>query len=112
MATQHHNATARSGGGQTKQRLVRGVDPIPQDWGIASAYLAVTSLRRSRTILKKLISEAMNSGNRTLARDLRRVDTGVRRGFDNLTGGFDRREIIPVAKQFKLGRALAAKVRS
>lgn len=86
-------------------RLVRGIDPIPDMWEFASGYQALASLRRSQTILARLMREALEHGNATLHRDLARIETGVRRGIDNISGGFDRREIeLMVAKLEAAGR--------
>jgi hypothetical protein len=51
-----------------KQFLVRGIDPIPEDWELASSFLASNGLRRSATILDRLTSEAVKAGNRNLWR--------------------------------------------
>jgi hypothetical protein len=92
-------------GAAPKRHLVRGIDPIPEDWELVSMCGALESLSRGRTILERVIAEAVAAGNKRLARDLRRVETGVRLAQSNIAGGFDRKEIEPKAEQLKQLRA-------
>jgi hypothetical protein len=62
-----------------KPYLVRGIDPIPDDWEYASGMRAMRGLYRSRTVLKRLIGNAVEANQATLARDLRGILTTTER---------------------------------
>jgi hypothetical protein len=90
-----------------KPHLVRGLDPIPPDWEAASGLRAMRGLYRSRTVLKRLIGNAVNADQVTLARDLRGVLTAVERAVQHQTGGFVIREIKPEAAKWAQARRKA-----
>jgi hypothetical protein len=71
MAIQKHNRSSE----RTTGRLVRGIDPIPENWELASGYRALQSLARSRTTLKRLLAEPAAAA----PSDFRSVLTAVER---------------------------------
>jgi hypothetical protein len=79
--------------GRSQGCLNRGIDPIPENWELASSYRAQRSLSRSSTVLERLIAKAVDAGDKTLARDLRSISTAVLRGLLHLSGGFPIKEI-------------------
>jgi len=87
--------------------LVRGLDPIPDDWEFASAHDALRGLCRSMTTLERLALAAEKSRDRALARDLRRVQTACSRARDNITGGFECGHIEPIVGEITRLRAQA-----
>jgi hypothetical protein len=95
MATTSISPLARS-----KGYLVRGIDPIPENWEDASGFRALGGLRRALTVLTRLIGEAVKAGHKPRARDLRSIRTAVQHGLDHMTGGFVIKEIEPKAKQW------------
>lgn len=84
-----------------KPYLVRGIDPIPDDWEYASAMRAMRGLYRSRTVLKRLIGNAKQA---PLARDLRGILTTTERAINHMSGGF-------VIREMKLEAAKVAQAR-
>lgn len=95
MATTSISRAARS-----KGYLVRGIDPIPEDWEGVSAHRALRSLRRSSTVLERLIADAVRGGNKARTRDLRSVLTAVERGAAHISGGFVINELEPEARKW------------
>ena len=95
MTTTSISANARS-----KGYLVRGIDPIPEDWECVSAHRALRSLWRSSTVLERLVADAVRAGNKARARDLRGVLTAVERGAAHISGGFVINEIKPEARKW------------
>jgi hypothetical protein len=94
-------ATSISRAARSKGYLVRGIDPIPENWEVASGYRALRSLRRSATVLERLIAEAVRAGRKAEARDLRSTLTAVERGHAHISGGFVISEIEPAARQWR-----------
>jgi hypothetical protein len=88
-------------GDSLKTRLVRGIDPIPERWEIASSWAAIRGLARSVTTLERLARAADASGDKVTARELRRSKTAAKRALDDITGGFDRANIEPLAAQWE-----------
>jgi hypothetical protein len=84
----------------TRGYLVRGIDPIPEDWEEVSGLRAFRSLGRSCTLLERLIADADKAGDKARARDLRSVLTAVVRGAAHISGGFVIKEIKPEAKKW------------
>jgi hypothetical protein len=100
MAIQKHNRSSE----RTKDRLVRGIDPIPENWELASGYRALQSLARSRTTLKRLLAEPAAAA----PSDFRSVLTAVERARAYISGGFPVKEIEPLARMWgKLQRKTA-----
>jgi hypothetical protein len=87
--------------------LVRGIDQIPDDWEMASGLRTMRGLYRSRTVLKRLIGNAVNERQAKLARDLRGILTAVEHAVRHETGGFVIREIEPEAAKVALARRRA-----
>jgi hypothetical protein len=105
MAVQKHNRSER-----TKDRLIRGLDLIPDDWELASAWRALQSIRRSRATLSRLLTNRAAA----TARDLRGALTALERASAHISGGFSVKEIEPLARmwgrlQRKVARASAAR---
>lgn len=93
-----------------KDLLVRGIDPIPEDWEIASTWDAMRALKRAITSAERLAAAADVAGDRHAARELRRITTACERALLKITGVFERKHIEPLAG--RLTQALAAAVRS
>jgi hypothetical protein len=56
-------------------------------------------------MLERLAAAAARSSDKAAARDLRRVQTACSRALDHITGGFDRRHIVPIVRQIEHARA-------
>ena len=82
-----------------KAHLVRGIDEIPEDWELASAFRAIQALNYSITQLERLATQ-----HPSIAPPLRRAVSAMRCGLNHITGGFPRNEIEPRARKIALLR--------
>jgi hypothetical protein len=80
-----------------KASLTRGIDPIPENWELASGDAAIRGLCRAITTLERFEAK---SRDRAAARDLKRVATACHRALSHITGGFDRKYIQPKANRW------------
>jgi hypothetical protein len=69
-----------------KPYLIRGIDPIPQNWELASSWDAMSELERSVTVAERLAAAADVAGDRNAAPELRRIRTACKRGLDHIRG--------------------------
>jgi hypothetical protein len=90
----------RSNSTTPKACLTRGIDPIPPRWEFASSWAAIRGLARSVTTLDRLAEVADDSGDKASARDLRRCRSAAQRALDDITGGYERAYIEPLAEQW------------
>jgi len=90
----------RSDSPTPKACLTRGIDPIPPRWEAASTHAAIGGLARSVTTLGRLAEAADARGDKASARELRRCQTAASRALDNITGGFERAYIEPLAEKW------------
>ena len=83
-----------------KTHLVRGIDPIPEQYEFLSSYAAIGGLSRSVTTLGRLADEAAATGRKKDAAALRRCQGAAEEALNSITGGFDVRRMESLAAKW------------